>query len=544
MRAGWWGTTWALAAAIGPWAMAQPGPTPGTVDPAATPEERTPDSRDQVFYHFMPIAWRDSDRDEFRDGDFNGMTDSLDYLADLGVTAVWMNPIFPSPAYHGYQHFAPDRVDPRLGAEGDFWRFVNAAHARGIRVHLDLVAYGVNREDVFFQSARGNPASPHDSWLAFTDAGNTRFTGYDFKTWTGQTVRFINWDLRESANAGAARDQIIAWCRRWLDPNGDGNPTDGIDGFRLDHVWVKYDKGPEGWGYNLDSFWKPWHEALRRTSPGMFTFAEQADWGSRGGEFLPVFNAALAKPLLLAIREGVKKGQGTGIMREVEATLAALPPDAHARNLTFMAELGDHDMDRFMSVIGDDWGRARAGAAILLTLPFTPMVYMGEEIGMLGVKGDYGSDANDIPLREPFKWAARDEPPMTRYNARHAASWERRHSRDHDGRSVEEQRGVEGSLLEAYRRLIAERRASDALRRGDYAPLPVPEGVYACVRRTPTESAVVLVNLTSESIVVSVDGMSQVGPATLRLGDVELTGDRRVRLGGHAVWIARTPAAP
>ena len=81
---------------------------------------------DEVFYHFMPIAWRDSDFDpnvawnagDPHFGDFDGMTASLDYLEYLGVTAVWMNPIFPSPAYHGYQHGAADTLNPRHGTEG------------------------------------------------------------------------------------------------------------------------------------------------------------------------------------------------------------------------------------------------------------------------------------------------------------------------------------------------------------------------------------------------------------------------------------------
>ena len=72
---------------------------------------------DDVFYAFMPIAWRDSDNDTYRFGDFGGMTASLDYLEYLGVTAVWMTPIYPSPAYHGYQHGPADqRRDDRWGA--------------------------------------------------------------------------------------------------------------------------------------------------------------------------------------------------------------------------------------------------------------------------------------------------------------------------------------------------------------------------------------------------------------------------------------------
>lgn len=75
---------------------------------------------------------------------------------------------------------------------------------------------------------------------------------------------------------------MINWSKKWLDPNNDGNPIDGIDGYRLDHVWVQYGTGPDGWGYNLDDFWTPWHAALQSVRDDVFTFAEQHDWGTTG----------------------------------------------------------------------------------------------------------------------------------------------------------------------------------------------------------------------------------------------------------------------
>ena len=129
--------------------------------------------QDDVFYHFMPIAWRDADGDTFRLGDFTGMTASLPYLQSLGVTAIWMNPIFPSPAYHGYQHGAADQLNARHGTEADWVAFVAAAHAIGVKVFVDFVAYGISHGSIWFVDAFGNPASPYDTWLAFTNAANT-----------------------------------------------------------------------------------------------------------------------------------------------------------------------------------------------------------------------------------------------------------------------------------------------------------------------------------------------------------------------------------
>lgn len=107
---------------------------------APLPVAAQTDITDDVFYHFMPIVWRDSDHDAWRFGDFDGMTASLPYLEDLGITAIWMNPIHPSPAYHGYQHGPGDSLNTWFGTEADFIHFVESAHARNIKVFVDYVA--------------------------------------------------------------------------------------------------------------------------------------------------------------------------------------------------------------------------------------------------------------------------------------------------------------------------------------------------------------------------------------------------------------------
>ncbi len=484
---------------------------------------------DEVFYHFMPIAWRDSNNDTYRYGDFNGMTASLDYLQNLGVTAVWMNPIYPSPAYHGYHHFAPSTVNSWFGTETEFFNFVAAAHARGIKVFVDLVAYGVNRDDIYYASAYNHPTSIYDTWLAFTNSGNTQYSGSTYTTWNGATVRFIDWDMRDAANAGAMRNQEIAWCRHWLDPNNDGNPSDGIDGFRADHVLVTNDHGPDGWGYNLGEFWTPWHNAMRATNPAFFSFAEQADWGSYGAEFLSAFNGALAKPMLFAIRDAVNSESAAGVSSAILSTLAVLPADAQSTNRTFMAELGDHDVDRFMSVTGNNWGRARAAAAILMTQPFTPMMYYGDEIGMRGTQGNWGTDANDIPRREPFKWNAVAGPPMSNYFAQNSSAYNARLSQNNDGRSVQEQQSVPGSLLETYRSLIGVRKNSIALKTGTYTAFAAGNaGLYACLRHADSahggpQGVLVLINMSGASVTTTIN-LSGVGVGNGSTTPVSLLG--------------------
>ena len=436
------------------------------------------DVSDDIFYQFMPIAWRDSDNDQYRYGDFGGMTASLDYLQSLGVTAVWMNPIFPSAAYHGYQHGAGDTLNSRFGTEAQFVAFVAAAHAKGIKVYLDFVAYGISQNSTWYTSARSNPASPYDLWLAFTNAANTQYTGSVYNTWDGTSVGFIHWNLN---NVNPINLQI-AWGRKWLDPNNDGNTSDGVDGFRLDHA---FSSAPEGWGATI-SFWSTWKAALQATKPNVFTFAEQGDWGNYGTDLLPAFDGAFTKPFEFAARSALANESAQSLYDSMAATLAALPGGKPQPGKTFLATIADHDVDRLASNIGASGstaGRSKAAAAVLMLQSLPPIIYYGDEIGMTGTKQSYGSDADDIPMREPMKWNKVAGAPMSNYFVRNSGAYNNRFERDNDGKSVEEQSGVSGSLLETYRTLGALRKNNIALRRGLYNPVTASGGkVWAFVR--------------------------------------------------------------
>ena len=465
------------------------------------PANAQQDIADEVFYHFMPICWRDSDSDTYRFGDFGGMTDSLDYLESLGVTAVWMNPIFPSPAYHGYQHGPADQLNAWFGAEADLTAFCEAAHLRGIQVFVDLVAYGISQDSVYFQDAYGSPGSDFDSWLAFENPQNTQYLGSVYNTWNGDQVGFIHWDLRDPHPVTLVTD----WARYWLDPNGDGDFSDGLDGYRLDHVWKTYPNGPDGWGYHIDTFWAPWRDALRAVNPDVFVFAEQADWGSQGTELLTGLDAAFTKPFEFGARDALRWEYADPLYSQMAAAVAAL--NASSAGGTLMTTIGDHDVDRLATSIGDDFGKGKAAAAVLLTQPFPPIIYHGDEIGMRGAKNtSYPGDAADIPMREPFKWNAVAGPPMSNYDAANPTVLAGRISQDNDGRSVEEQAGVSGSLLEAYRDLISARRANIALRRGGYHPVAATSGaVWSFVRAHDTQQILVAINVNGSSQNLTLD---------------------------------------
>jgi len=457
------------------------------------PDETQPFSADHIVLRLS--------RDAQRFGDFGGLTASLPYLQGLGVTAIWLNPIFPSVAYHGYQHGPADQLNPWFGDEAALRSFLEAAHAAGLKVFVDFVAYGVSRDAVYFQDAYANPSSVYDTWLAFTDAANTQYQGSTFTTWNGATVRQIWWDLRDPHPV----DLVTQWAQHWLDPDGDGDFGDGLDGYRLDHVWSTYPNGPDGWGYHIGSFWAPWRDALRAVNPAVVVFAEQADWGSYGTDLFPGMDAAFTKPFEFAARDALSWEDAGPLYSSMAATVAAR--DAAADDGTFLCTIGNHDVGRLATAVGDSFAKGKAAAAVLLTQPFTPNLYYGDEIGMRGAKNtSYSGDAADIPMREPFKWNAVAGPPMSNYFVLNAAAYAGRISRNNDGRSVAEQQGVSGSLLEAYRELIAARRASVALRRGGYAPVAASAAsVWAFVRDHADQQVLVAINVSGSSRTLTLD---------------------------------------
>lgn len=485
---------------------------------------------DEVIYQIMPIAWRDSNLDttgsvQTRFGDFGGLAaaESLDYLQYLGVTMVYLQPIFPSAAYHGYQHGVPDTMNPRFGTEAQFLAFVSAAHARGIKVILDFVAYGVSHNSPYFQSALQNPSSPYDQWLAFTNAANSSYVGYTFNTWNGAQVGFIHWNLDNPATVNA----VTNWAKKWLDPNGDGNLSDGVDGFRLDHAWAS---GGEGFGADID-FWNQWCGALRAMRPDVFIFCEPSDWGNYGTDLLEpdAFNAVITKPWQFASRDAVNLRNASGLYSSTASTYAAIPVGKLA-----VAQVSDHDSDRIASVLGNSTARQKVMAAIQMTQPFPPNIYFGDELGMRGTKASTGTDADDIPMREPFKWKAVASAPMSNYTAITSGTIPPTFSANNDGRSVEEQKNVAGSMLETYRSLIAVRKNSIALRRGSYLPVTSPNsGIYAFVRHHADQTVLVAINLNSSTTSTTVD---------LSGFTVPKTGTVPVNLQGGAALPAITPS--
>jgi len=463
---------------------------PPTVHAPAWPQ-------DAIIYEVFVRSFRDSNPVEPGPGgdgigDLPGLTAMLDYLndgdpatdTDLGVNAIWLMPVFASPSYHGYDITDYTQVNPDYGTNEDLVTLVDAAHKRGIRVILDYVAGHTSDRHPFFVDAHRNPASrytPFYQWLDAKNVGYASFAGVS-------SMPSLNYDSPETVA------YMLDVARRWMDLDGDGDYTDGVDGFRCD-----YAKGPP------HAFWKQLRAETNKLNPDFYLLAEAWDGDTRllAEYYADEFDATFDFPLYFTlggnettVGDGVLAGamSPTFIDVSLRGREKLYPPGA--QSVTFIS---NHDTNRVLSDVEGDVRRAKLGATLLLTLPGTPLIYYGEEIGMPGVKGD-GHPYWDEPRREPMDWyAAEAGPGMT--------TWfrpENRHNQPGDGVSLEEERGVAGSLWEHYRALIALRTGHPALRGGARTPVQADsESVYAFLRDNGSERILVVLNFADQATEVT-----------------------------------------
>ena len=236
----------------------------------------------------------------------------------------------------------------------------------------------------------------------------------------------------------------------------------------------------------LSQYWAPIITETKTVHPGAFFVAEQSDWGS-GSDCLTKGNAdsVFAFPLYSGIRSFNKE-----LLRS-----ALFNPKVDLRKQFVFIE--NHDVERFASFVQNDPAHLRLGAILNLTVPGTPIIYYGQELGMKGTQGKWNSDANDIPVRLAYRWNNRVDGPGAANFYRKSGPWDSTgFVQDNDGVSVQEEDRDPNSLLNFYRQLIQLRRTSPSLLYGPIEELPLRESHLFGYRRVYGEDAVtVILNL-------------------------------------------------
>ncbi len=462
----------------------------------------------EVFYQIFTRSMRDSNGD--RQGDLNGIHESLPYLQRLGVTSILLTPLYPSDFYHNYFASSFEGIDPQFGTMDDFRSLVRAIHRRGMKLYLDEEFQYVAYDHPWFKSALGNPSSPYGDLLIFNGPNNTSPESGPFgitiaPRYPGAETGITTVNMKSPR----FREWATNYLLRWVDPNGDGDFRDGVDGFRLDHMMDDLDN--KHLLTNLfDSFWKPVFAKLRARNPKLRFIAEQWDWGD-GGDFLSRggVDAAFAFPLVTAIRSFDK----AKIVAAIDRLERAIPPGKN--ELVFVE---NHDMQRIASDPGITPEKLRTAATLLTLIKGTPLIYYGQELGMRGApRPEYKSDEKDIGDREAFEWSVKTEAPgQANWYKGPKSYWTERFAKDHDGVSVAEEDGDPSSLLNHYRRLLALRRDHLAISDGDQLVLTSPPGILAILRSKGAERLLIIANLSGSFSSYRADGRDLLAQRNVR----------------------------
>jgi alpha-glucosidase len=505
--------------------------------------------RDGVIYQVYPRSFQDTTGDGV--GDLRGILERLDYLAALGVDAVWVSPFYPSPmADFGYDVANYTDVDPLFGTLADFDALIAGAHERGLKLILDFVPNHTSDRHPWFVESRRSRTSPKRDWYLWRDPGadggvpnnwmsNFGGAGWTLDETTGQYYyhSFLKQQPDLNWRNPAVREAMYDAMRFWLDR--------GVDGFRMDVLWLlikderfrdnppnpDYHGGPALWSV-LPKYTADQPETLEIVAE-MRTLMD--GYGERvliGEIYLPVTELMAyygAAPHLLGAQMPfnfhliLTAWQAEAIASLIRQYEAALPPGAWPNWV-----LGNHDQKRIASRVGP--AQARIAAMLLLTLRGTPTLYYGDELGMPDAriapdevqdpaeKNQPGIGQGRDPERSPMLWENRENAGFTSAGVKTwlPLVW------DWPGFTVETQQIDNGTMLKLYRRLLNLRRERLELHAGAITDVRAGEGVLRYVRSSGERRVQVLLNMTAEiRWVQSADGEIVVSSGLDRDGAVK-----------------------
>ena len=466
-----------------------PSATPiPTVAPTVTPDPYAGTDgfrwwNDTVFYEIFVRSFRDSDGDGI--GDFNGITEKLDYLQELGIKGLWLMPINPSPSYHGYHVTDYYDVESDYGTMDDFKRLLDEAHKRDIKIIIDFVLNHTSTQHPWFQSAL-TPGSPYHDWYIWSDTDPGTRGPWNQQVWyqaaNGQYFYTVFSDTKIADlnyNNPAVREEMKKVTSFWLQDVG-------IDGFRLDAVRYVIEEGNQLADSKANhEFFEEWGQYYRKINPQAFSVGEAwtdnanvKKYTDTNRELDSAFNFDMS-----AAFGKLTTGSTASFRFVLQTTIRDFPDQDNANFLT------NHDMPRVMNVVGvDKEQRARLAAGILLTTPGIPFIYYGEEIGMSGTKPDE-------LIRTPMQWDNTQSAGFT-----DGKPWEPVNS-DFPTVNVANQTGDDTSLLEHYRKLIRLRNEHSALRIGEtYVASSNSNKILSYLRTSDEESLLVLINIDNQPL--------------------------------------------
>ena len=460
-----------------------------------------------VKYEIFVMSYADGNGDG--KGDFKGLTAKLDEVAWLGINGIWLMPIMPSDTYHKYHVTDYKNIDPDYGTLDDFKEFIEEAHKRNIRVITDFVVNHTGNNHPWFLDAAKDKNSIYRDYYVWADKDSIRNQLFK-KVRTLDSDNIRKWHATNNDTTAEhyygyfnglcpdlnldnpeVRAQIVDIAKFWL-------LEMKVDGFRMDaakHIF------PDDRATDNHAFWVWFRDEMEKIKPDVYLVGEVWSEAKDVAPYLQGLPSLFNFDLGYAITGVAKTGRDSiGLVRrykEIRDYYKSITEDY--LDATFIK---NHDQTRLLSELQGDINKNKIAAALLLTMPGTPYVYYGEEIGMLGDKlstyeDQFGPDAF---VREPYVWGSGKSDPMQ-------TSWETpRYSTSKTVVPYGAQKDDPASLLRFYRDLITFRNSSRPLTYGDIEPSGTHiEEVVSFKRRYENEELLVLHNVSDIEVTVEVE---------------------------------------
>jgi len=460
----------------------------------ASPDIETPDwVKHAVFYQIFPDRFARSDKTVlpkgirlqdwdapgdlrgFYGGDLNGVTEKLDYLKELGINAIYFNPIFEATTYHRYNTYDYYKVDPLLGGNEALRNLIDQAHQKGIKIVLDGVFNHCGRGFWAFSHILDNGEnSPYVDWFTINDWPLRPFS---YNPEHSSTANYEHWSRFPSLpkfnihNPGV-REYILDVAKYWLEF--------GIDGWRLDVATEIEDH----------TFWQEFRQVVKTTKPEAYIVGERWEESNpwlQGDQFDAVMNyytgwAALKFFGRKTLVEAFLADRGARDHVVDGISLAARMDYLHRLYdpkiiYALQVFIDSHDTGRALYNVGGDKSALKLAVLFTMTIPGAPCLYYGDEIGL--------SAGTDPYCRETFPWQDEDR-------------WDK-------------------DLLAYYKSAISLRNENPVLRTGSYLEVYADKDVYAFIRKLGDEETVVAFNASQKNKTVKIPGVkamafSQVWP--------------------------------
>jgi glycosidase len=426
-----------------------------------------------IFYEIFVRSYYDSDGNGI--GDFNGISHRLDYLQSLGINAIWLMPIHPSPSYHGYDVTNYYAVNSDYGTMEEFKNLVEEAHKRDIHVIIDLVLNHTSRQHPFFKDANHSKESLYRDWYLWSVSKNGNHwhagdQGYYYGLFSPE-MPDLNY---QNPQVAMQMNSVVDF---WIEEIG-------VDGFRIDAAKHLIEQDGKIENTKATHDWlREFYNNQKNFHPDIYFIGEVYNGGAflaktYEGQLDHIFNFELSSGIINSIK--------TGSNKPIESAFIFSEKDKPDFN--FATFLTNHDQNRIMSEVDGDLNKAKIAATLLLTSPGMPFIYYGEEIGMEGMKPDEN-------IRRPMQWNAEQNSGFTS-----GTPWRSIDSK-YKFVNVEMQDGDPESLLSHYRNLIQMRNAHSALRTGDFQIVKSKNPrLFASLRSYGDEAVIVLVNTSSETV--------------------------------------------